>query len=445
MRGKRAGKSSKAKQQRSRAYARPSRAAMTKPGKHGTAARRHRITTQVMVSRRDYVFGNPSLDEPDKAIPVVQPPAILQSNSAPCTKAAQSSQEVLSREDLQAISHVVWLEREGDAAKANISLLDELRSNIGASGNPYIILLGILCVIHEIHIIMRLLLASIDGNRMTFVNDAYCAAHVMRAPGYFCRILGCVESCLRDPEGLRIVYGAAPAGARDHNQKILELCGFDAQDPDFEELLRILNDFWYILHSMTHYCQCEKPCTFEGLLEKLSILLTRVVFGRMPSIPIPARWMLVLATTRWFKMCCTLHGLGRRVILRALNPAFIKQVEDNMRSAEDNVDVAEMDLCLKMASDKDLHQQQLGKRLTRTVDYISCPSTERDADTILASAGGINYVTGHLLHTEQQRNRNRLSPEVPAPLLDMTNDAYSPVSVARQSYANMLLKPAAEN
>lgn len=439
------GKSHRVKLRQAKSYARPSRQTVRKNGKHGSGPYRHRVSEQIMVSRRDYIFGNPNMSQPDRAIAVAQPPALLHDNGAACIKKAHEQQQVLSHDDLRSISHVQWVIREADNAKANCTVIQAQRA--ASDLFPFVILLAFWCFIHQLHICAMLVLLGIDGKPMTFLNSAYCTAHVLRAPGYFLRVLDEVEGVLQDRNGgLSIVFGPPPVGARASNVKVLEMAGFDVHDQDYQFLLRILNDYWHLQYCV-HYCECETPCDFNDLVERLAIVLTRVIFGRMPAIPIAARWMLVMATARWFKLVFAIHGIGKRAILRALNPAFIKDVLASSQprgecSDEMPRDDFHVDPGLQMTTERDAHQKALGKRLARSVEWIESPSTERDADIILSTVGPVNYVTAYMLDTERLRNRNRLSPEVPAPLLDLSNPDYSAIVVARQAYAGLLMQPA---
>ena len=297
---------------------------MSKSCTHRNNPHNCRSAEQIMVSRQDLVFGNPNLGEPDKAHAIIAPPAWLANNSAPCIKAGHEAQEMVSWSDLMCISHVQWLLYGSGVAKANVSLLDDTRNQLKTLRNPFVIMLWLFCFIHQLHIIAMLLLMSLDGKQMTRVSDVYCCPHVLRAPGYFLKILQAVGTALRaSNRGVSIVRGPRPAGAHAHNCKKLELLGSDVEDPDLRRLLEILNDFW-CNQWCTHYCECEPQCDFETLLEELTILLSRVLYGRMPSIPTAARWMLVFMTMRRSGLQFAVCGIGRRIVLTAISPAFVR-------------------------------------------------------------------------------------------------------------------------
>lgn len=440
------GNSSAYKRRHRTSHARPSRQGRTKSGKFSDAPRRHRFTEQIMVQKREYLFGNPNLAEDDRVIPVVSTPVTLQSTSAPCLDKGITVREPVPLQDLEDISHVLLLVREMDGAKSNITLMNHLKSEQLKSANMHLVLYVILCFVHQIHLIMSLVLSSIDGPRMSFVNSAYCTAHVLRAPGYFCRVHSSIEHTLRAHAGGLVINfdDPPPEGARQFNIELLELAGFDPADPDFVALMDLFTDRWDTTEAATHNCQCDPPCTFETLLTMAVILVGRVLFGRLMPIPLPARWMLVIETGRWLKLMFVPHAIGQRTLLHALSPEFLKKVNEE-ESARALTDGQVEDPCLRMQTSTEQHQAQLGKRLGRTVSFIAAPSSHRDLDCVLCSSLPANYVTASMLSAERKRSRNKISPEVPAPMLDLMNKPFSSVHAARQTYAAMLLQPAAES
>ena len=132
-------------------------------------------------------------------------------------------------------------------------------------------------------------------------------------------------------------------------------------------------------------------------------------------------------------------------MLRAFGPTFINKV------VQQNLDALmseglDQDPYLTMKSDRDHHEAALGRRLKRTVAMLRTPSFARNLDILATALYPCNYVMAYLLSANSDRTANRFKApsESPIPLLDFTNDEYSPVVIARQAYADVLRSAAPE-
>ena len=177
---------------------------------------------------------------------------------------------------------------------------------------------------------------------------------------------------------------------------------------------------------------CDVPCTLPVLVRRIGILIANVVFGRMPAVPLAARWMRILTTLQFFKLCFAMHAIGLRVVLRALDPAFVaKIVKDNV------IDAGYVDRDLTNNTDRDRFHQALGKRLRRSVEFLASKTAPRDIDALILGLLPLNYMQAYMLNVNRQRASSPTS--APVPVLDLTNDKYSALTVARQAYADIIL------
>ena len=218
---------------------------------------------------------------------------------------------------------------ESDACNANMSLIAERLRELdlaAANGRLFDAVLSILCGVHQGNLVSMLGLQSLDGTSLPLLNDLFCASCVARQPGFWSRILSKVKSVLDDREtGLRIAPDQAPPkGAREENEEFLRTCGLDPSDEDLQELLSLLTERWSS-ELLIHHCRCKTRCVLSRLTERVAILIERIVFGRSPDLPIPARWFRCLSTFNWFRLLAGIQGIGKKVMSRALDKRFVTE------------------------------------------------------------------------------------------------------------------------
>ena len=148
-------------------------------------------------------------------LPQLTPPYALEATNSACIGAGLAQSQ---HSDLLAMYNkcdIVCDVLECDAAKANLSLLrdryeDYDRSNtkpfdaaqtakdqgLNPPTGTLVIIIVVLCLLHQVNLILGLLLASVDGPGMYVFCGLFCAANVLRTPGVFVNVLNRVEFIL---------------------------------------------------------------------------------------------------------------------------------------------------------------------------------------------------------------------------------------------------------
>ena len=83
------------------------------------------------------------------------------------------------------------------------------------------------------------------------------------------------------------------------------------------------------------------------------------------------------------------------------------------------------DPMLTMQSDREMHEQALGKRLRRSLYMFKSDNTPRHLDCLLHALMPPNHITAFLLYANGERTKNRITnpADAPVPLLDLTNSS----------------------
>ncbi len=146
-----------------------------------------------------------SIDQPpQKVVPYVIPNHTLESNSATCIGGALRKWRPASRKRLLQRSNTkVLLElRESDAASANLTHVASQCHRAIDYRNRYglIVLIHFLCLLHQLHLAAGVVIELAGGpspSTPSIISILYCASRVLRTPGYWAKMLGCVPTAVR--------------------------------------------------------------------------------------------------------------------------------------------------------------------------------------------------------------------------------------------------------
>ena len=440
----------------------------------------------------------PTAQDCDRVIPRCVPPGILNSVAAADILAGIRAREEVTADDLRAICDALVEVFESDGCNANISVHNEIRRILDqahAAGRLYDMVLFLLCHIHGLNLINQVVLQSIDGKLMHFLNDLFCSSAVVRRPGYWSRILDALTAELSDcTSGLRIRHDTSPPpDARAKNEEFLQTCGIDTTQPDVAKLLDILNGEWS-LGILIHLCTCVTPCNRCALIETLGHLLGRVVFGRSPDLPIPARWFLAQNCFHWWRLLNGVAGgVGRRAVKRALNPKFLASElaavlldpreerepeegapdmdeQESVEAAEgpaaivddsivDAIVVPPVEPTPPMAAaqlkahskqyrdpafsnnvGRAAYQRELGMRSGRMMDMIDTPRSRSKLDIASLACQPVNFAIAWWLAQNKKRHEMAWSTDIPVPILDLMNESISPIVIAQQWFSSRLMQ-----
>jgi hypothetical protein len=408
----------------------------------------------IMIQRRTLRFSkvtsgylDDTLATVDIVLPLICPPVMLSSTTAESIAEGLKRFEPISLEQLAASNAKRKVEIiECDAAKANTSYFNRLR----ASKPTTLIMFLVYCMIHQLALSSGLLLGLVDTDKMELVNSLYSIALLLRTPGCFQVMLNLLDLVVRD--FIVITDDPVDPAATATSWDILSILGWDTSDPLVVEIISILNDWWRKQWGLIHNCNCATRCAKDTLAARLTKVLTWLLLGARPDIPMPSRWTRVFQCLKWFGPFIAIHGLFQKVFRCGFDPGWA--AERLGLAPEEVVEDEEVDLDaqpglpnqqpapeqpneerpMDMEEARKQFQKEYSSRKGKGITFCRAPNTSLRVLLLTLILGPLHFGFAHLLKTAGLRSSMPDEPECPLPILDLLNPGTSFVVVILQYF-----------
>lgn len=237
--------------------------------------------------------------------------------------------------------------------------------------------------------------------------------------------------------------------AAQHSRLILLLSGLDPDDPDLQDLVTILNDWWCLSWGFIHNCgNCAERCDKQVLAANLVRVIYRVFLSCRPEIPLASRWTRVFSCLQWFNPFMSCHGMYQKLFRMCFDSSFASERVQEVAAAAVDLEEGDNDGeadAGAFISDRDKYQKELGKRKARGVLIardVGMPCSVLLATLIL---GPLHYSITHQLHVRKMRSEKAADADCPAPIVDIMNPATSWVTMVMQHFSHLLMRPATDS
>jgi len=356
-------------------------------------------------------------------LPVQVPPAPLAGKSAGhCLAALQKFQPVSFADMSRAASFLVVV-REGDDASTNGQVKAAEQAKLEAEAPDNGVFVEDVCLHHQKHLGTGAALAE----HLDVFSDMYCGAALFRQPGYLEKVDAALELVLRRTLHFRIDEDYDPMPAREANVKILIACGKDPDGPAEQQLLILLNTSWHLARP-GHICKGSKcPCGLsvearprEACVVKISELLSLLVFGTLPPIPVMSRWTRAVLCSGWFALGMAVHQVLRKAVGAALDKGFRVEDLDGPTPTKDDMPEGVAEFQAKRKS-----------RIERLVTFTTLPSAKPRVIFLAKILQPCEYFSQWLSLKK-------------SPLLDLLHGPTSPIVAVLQHLTGLLTAPLAE-
>jgi hypothetical protein len=392
----------------------------------------HGTSTQVMVQRRWLRLG--LSDGTEGVVAFNTPPSMLKANSADCIMNGLRLKEPIAREVMFRCARFVAEILECDGARANLLVMKRMLATKASNS----ILYAILCLIHALSLVTGSLLVGVGDGKLEMVNSMYCISMLFRSSGAYVSFLEPLEAVVRAFIDVR--HGVPDPACRLFAETVVQLIGWDVENPDVQELLLLLNGPWWDHDNIVVYGKLG--CNIDEVVREVTSLLYRVIFACMPDVPMPSRWTKVFDSLKSYVPSFAIHGIFIKLYrwaydksyramfgnLHAAAPASprapavpLADIADEGAAEAEHVASGELlDALSGVDGSFQEFKQKLGVRrgkgLAYVIDNRCCDIVPLHGLTIAP----LNYILTCFLKTAGVRGQRPLDADVPVLLLDVT-------------------------
>lgn len=342
-------------------------------------------------------------------------------------------------------SNLVFVHYESDSASANRKLVCSefmgLDANVLASWSP--------CIMHQKHLVDGVLLAALPrtGSGSTLAMLTSCSLY-LKTPGVWAGVLRRLRSLVRSRAC--IVVGPPPTQHQGAHEQVLRfLFGRDSWEGDeshgcssrassgfdllLHEVLEVLPGDWLNTTTIPHWCwrpDGSRCCASnEEAIDRMTALLSELVLGRRPTIPIKERWTKTVPCVQWWLRAAAIHGVGLQAIGASATEAR-EQDMDCQGLQERAILEADRD-----AGELDFFEVRRSRR-ERTVSWVSDPTSPVTLVTIMLVLTPLQYLSAWLLKRNSITHKHDVG-HTPV-LYDLTRTSSSPIVLVLQYLSGLL-------
>ena len=290
-----------------------------------------------------------------------------------------------------------------------------------------------LCMVHANHLVVGFVVVMVS---MRVVSVLYSASILLATGGYYLRMVLTVRWAVQE------LYNplAAPASAED-----IRLCrefllmtsvgGFEddastkRRDENIDEFLSVFNAgfrAWVSNDALCHYCTGPQCCAAPWVT-KLRMVKSVLVFllGRRPDVPQLARWLLLEPAVVFFLRLAVIHRLMHTLVVNSF-----RDIRCKLNSEVRKADMARREVNEQAVLDEFHWHAASGRRLADTQSFFCDFSNVLLLYFMVLVVSPLAYISFFLLKDR--------APEDPPLLVDLENDAFSPIILVMQ-YMSALL------
>lgn len=341
---------------------------------------------------------------------------------------------------LAAMSRTLFMIRECDNDSSNTKALNLEWASLSAQ-HSNVCQKRHYCYVHQLNMLAgRLLIAGSPSNRSAWLVSGYFnASHLLRNPGYFDDLVLHLSTVIH--HRLRLMRGQPDPEQVAANYATFRMLGFTHTDAT--TLVRLFGGNITNLSIVEFWCDEPGLVDCRMLAHEMATCIKHLCYRTLPDIPIPARWMRVSSTFRWWATVLCIHGIGLHTHNCTFDPAVAScmlpigvATHATTAAPVPNDDDDEPDF-----GNNAKYNKSVGVRVRRSLTFFLWDGVVIATLLNFQLADLAAQPIAHLLSQSAERHANLTSAIRPVPLLDLLFPPCSIIVWTGQCFGAVLSRP----